>query len=89
MVFLKRSLWLCRLTDWGEARKANGHGTARDWARNGGVIGNDGTSRGDDIVRGGQIQYRFWRLSQHDLLKIIRNKLRRKKKSRMIPTFVA
>lgn len=50
---------------------------------------NDGTSRGDDTVRGGHIHYIFWKLRQRDLLKIISNKLRRTEKSRMIPTFVA
>lgn len=60
-----------------------------DWARNGGGVDNDGTIRGSNTVRGGQIQLVFWKVSQHDLLKIISKEPRRKEELKMIAPFVA
>lgn len=50
---------------------------------------NDGSSRGSNTVRGGQIGHVFWKVSQHGLLKIISKEPRRKEELKMIAPFVA
>lgn len=49
----------------------------------------DGSRRGGDKVRGSQIQNVFQRVTQHGMLSIISNMLRREEGSRVIPTFTA